>query len=211
MNLYKSILSVLVLLIFTVSGFSQTKTEIDIIRCCILHFYGRQPNDTIFNRKGQIKRIKTYPRKNIVLINETVSLDKILGSPNYIPDIDSISKYRKLGLSQLDSTSFNDFFSNNKIFVRIDSLKGIDLNIFYFSKSKIDKIFKVGGWDNYNKIYGYTPIFRISRPGINNKEDKAFIYCNGEFDGLDGWGEYLLLIKVNGEWFVKESMLVWIS
>jgi len=62
--------------------------------------------------------------------------------------------------------------------------------------------------EKYPGSYGYT-IF--SRVGFNNTLDQAVVYV-GSVDGpMMGAGYYYLMEKQNGEWIIKEEVMVWIS
>jgi len=47
--------------------------------------------------------------------------------------------------------------------------------------------------------------------GFNNSLDQAVIYVGNMAGPLIGSGFYYLMEKKNGEWVIKEQVMVWIS
>ncbi len=62
--------------------------------------------------------------------------------------------------------------------------------------------------EKYPGAHGYT-IF--SRVGFNNALDQAVVYVGSVAGPLMGSGFYNLMEKKNGEWILKEQVMVWIS
>lgn len=60
----------------------------------------------------------------------------------------------------------------------------------------------------YPDSHGYT---MFSRVGFNNVLDQAVIYVGSMAGPLMGSGFYYLMVKENGEWIMKEQVMVWIS
>ncbi|HON02453.1 MAG TPA: hypothetical protein PLM04_04940, partial [Paludibacteraceae bacterium] len=200
------ILTIIVLTLIWTCGFGQTDIDNEIISALINSEFKSLPNDTIFNRKGEIKRIKTYKKTDILLIIETETF-------LFDPEVDSFDRFKNEtnGLPSLDSLTYLDFIDKNKTKIQIDSIYGFQGTITYNSRQEIDNIFKQGGWDNYHKIHGYKSMIKVSRPGLNKNMTKAFIYYSSSSGGLSGAGFYLILENIDGKWIVKESMLAWIS
>lgn len=184
--------------------FGQSEIENKIISDLLKSKIRQQPNDTIFSKKGHIKKIKTSKKTNIVLITQTQTfLDKTeVATLEYLIDN---------GLPSLDSVCYTTFCYNNNSSTKIDSIIDYEVNVTYKTDYEINKIFKQGGWENYLKLFGYQSLVRVSRPGLNIENNKAFIYFSVSDDGLAGAGYYLILKKVNGNWTVIESALAWIS
>lgn len=200
------ILTIIVLTLIWTRGFGQTDIDNEIISALINSEIKSLPNDTVFNRKGEIKRIKTYQKPDILLVIETETF-------LFDPVFDSFNRFKNEtnGLPSLDSLTYLDFIDKNKTKLQIDSIYGFQGEITYISKQEIDNIFKQGGWDNYHKTQGYKSIIKASRPGLNKNMTKAFIYYSITSDGLSGAGSYLILENIDGKWIVKESMIAWIS
>ena len=200
------ILTIIILTLICAHGFGQIDDDNEIISALIHSEIKSLPNDTIFNRKGEIKKIKTYKKPDIILVIETETF-------LFDPEVNSFDSFKNEtnGLPSLDSLTYRDFIDKNKTKLQIDSIYGFQGAISYISRQEIEDIFKLGGWDNYHKTFGFKPLVKVSRPGISNDNSKAFIYYSSSTDGLGGAGFYLILEKLDGKWIVKESMLAWIS
>jgi len=200
------ILTTLILTLICTCGFGQIDIENEIISALIKSEIKSSPNDTVFTQKGKIKKIKTFKDPDVILVKETETF-------LFDPKVDSLSSFKNEtnGLPSLDNDSYFDFNYKNKSKIQIDSIQDFIGTIAYISRQEIESIFKQGGWDNYHKTFGFKPLIKISRPGLNNDKTKAFIYYSRSIDGLGGAGFYLILERVDGKWIVKESMLAWIS
>jgi hypothetical protein len=65
------------------------------------------PNDTVFNKREEIKQIKTYKKPEIILIIETETF-------LFDPKVDSFDSFKTNGLSSLDNDTYLDFIDKNK-------------------------------------------------------------------------------------------------
>ena len=195
-------LFVVILFLNCINIFGQKELEIKIISDLIIELFPQKPNDTIYNRKGKIKKIRSFQKPQIVLITETDT------SHRYHP---YSFEYFKEYLKSIDSVTHSDFLSNNKTILTIDSIHGFDGNITYLTNSEVRQIFDKRSWTAYHKQYGYNPLVRISRPGINTNKNLALAYCSWTSDELAGIGIFLILEKVNEIWIGKEWLLAWKS
>ena len=185
-------------------GFGQVDIENEIITDLIRSEFKQLPNDTIFNRNGQIKKINTFKKPEIVLQIET---ETYLFDPKW----NSLEMFNKNGLSSLDSDCYSDFCEKNRLKVSIDSIDNFQGTISYFTKNETIGLYKQGGWDNYHKKFGNIPIVKVSRPGISIDKNKAFIYYSKSFDDLASAGFYVILERINNNWIIKKTKLAWIS
>ena len=203
---HMKILTTLILTLICAYGFGQIDIENEIISALIKSEIKSTPNDTVFTRKGQIKKIKTFKTPDVIIVNETETF-------LFDPKVDSLGRFKNEtnGLPSLENDTYLNFIDKNKAKIQIDSVKNFSGTITYITKQAIENIFKQGGWDNYHKIYGFKPMIKISRPGLNSDMTKALIYYSSSSGGLSGAGFYLILEKVDNKWIVKESMLAWIS
>ncbi len=202
-HLYK-ILILSILVLSNHVSFGQVEIDNEIIADLIKSEIHQFPNDTIFNRKGQIKRIHTFGKLEIVLLIETETY-------LFDPKVDSLEMFNKNGLSTLNLDCYSDFCEKNRSKVVIDSIGNFNGSISYLTKNEMINLFKQGGWVNYHKAFGNIPLIKISRPGISTDKNKAFIYYSESFDGLAGAGFYVILEKINNNWRVKEKMQRWRS
>lgn len=202
-HLFK-ILMFSILILFHKIGFGQVNIDNEVIADLIRSEIKSSPNDTIFNRKGQIKQIHISKKPNILLVNETETF-------LFDPEVDSLNMFRKNGLSKLDSECYLDFIEKNKSNIHVDTISYFQGTINYLGRGELKRIFKDGGWDNYHRIFGFKPLVKVSLPGLNGDKTRAFIYYSSSTDELGGAGFYLVLEKVDGKWKVIQSMLAWIS
>lgn len=208
----RHIVTLFFLLIITINSFGQIKLENEIISGFIKSYFSHVVKDTVFERDGKIKKIQIqYLKKYIVLINETVSNEfdnkkRSLSSFHY-----NGPAIFHMGLKLIDSTMYSDFIKKNQTKIAVDTIRDFVGSISYLSDNEIEKIFQNRGWETFRNIYGDRPLVRLSRPGINVKRGRAFIYIESSTDGLAGIGMYVILEKFNGNWVVKEWMEVWES
>jgi hypothetical protein len=181
----------LISLLFISNSYSQSNDDYEIITSIINSRLQEELNirqDTIYNKKGQIKRIKSFKLSYIYLERYTNTELR-----QYQPDIlfNYLSKYS----SFLTSDIFNDFIQKNTLPVRIDSLKGIQLEV------------RIGAGDYDVR----NPVIGVSRPGINDNRDRALIYFSLLWGGRVGYGEYYLLQKTSKGWVIVERYTSWIT
>jgi hypothetical protein len=173
--------------------FSQPNIEREIISTVInseLHAELKlHPRDTVFNKKGQIKRIRGFTFSSIYMDLNTET------ERHYQQD--TLFNYCKMSLSELDRDLFEDFLTKNLSPIRLDSLKEIQFEI---------KPIPTGFTGD-----GHNPIVRVSRPGMNKLKNKAFIYYSRRWGPISGYGAYYLLIKSPKGWIIKESTMSWFS
>ena len=82
------------------------------------------------------------------------------------------------------------------------------------SNAEIDRDFHKGhhGWEKfYEKHPKSAGLWRFSRPGYNSAGDEALMYVSHSCGWLCGTGHLYLLSKENGEWTVKNRLMLWIS
>jgi hypothetical protein len=85
------------------------------------------------------------------------------------------------------------------------------VKIKYLSQKEWNGIMEQGSWNQYHSIYGYIPTINLSRPGINESMNKAFIYYDAKSDKLGGAGFLITLEKVDNRWIVIERIIAWMS
>ena len=142
--------------------------------------------DTIYNKKGQIKKIKGFKLSFIYMSDSTQA------APH---QRDSDFKFLEKYFTFLTKDIYNDFVQKNKFPIKIDSLRGIKYEIRPIPKN----------------ITTQNPIICVSRPGINDMKDKALIYFSLLWGGRVGYGSLYLLQKTASGWVIKESFLDWIT
>jgi len=176
---------------FTIESSAQPNIELEIISSVInselqaelkLH-----PRDTVFNKKGQIRKIKGFTFSSIYLGSRT-EVER-----HFQPD--TLFAYCRMISSEIDRDLFDDFISKNHSPIKLDSLKDLQFGIKPIPEDFMGD--------------GHYPIIRVSRPGIIM--DRAFIYFSRRWGPLSGYGGYYLLRKTEKGWIVETSIGAWIS
>jgi len=121
--------------------------------------------------------------------------------------------YIKSGLNDISSETLESYLARNAQPSRLSSDMNLGMDYVLLSVDELAKISSQPNWgellaEKYPNSHGYT-IF--SRVGFNNSLDQAVIYVGNVAGPLMGSGFYYLMEKENGEWAIKEQVMVWIS
>lgn len=151
---------------------------------------------------GSIKKVKI--ETDIVLVKETENSSTAQFSLKY-------SKFKSL-----DTLAYYDYEDKKRDTLIIDLISGSNLKITYYSEPELYSIFlpsrnKGWDWDKYDELYGFTPIVRVSRVGLNKSRNKAFVFFSCVRAPRGGYADFVLLEKINGKWIVKETSMAWVS
>lgn len=198
---------ILIFLTFTIVSFSvqgQTDIEKEIFSYLIEEEFSPVPDESIIEGNEQNKILKDQEEISIVIISES-------RIQTFNTGFDSLEGFQKRGLPSLDLYTMNDFFKKNQNSIKIAKFSLSGIKIIYMSKDEWDGIMKQGSWKQYHSIYGYIPTINLSRPGINESMNKAFIYYDAKSDKLGGAGFLITLEKVDNKWIIKEKIIAWMS
>lgn len=187
---------------FTVQG--QTDIEKEIISYLIEEEFSPVPDESFTDGNEQNKNLKDQEEISIIIISES-------RIQTFITRFDSLERFQQRGLASLDLYTLNDFFKKNQTSIEIAKFSLDKINIIYMSPEEWDGIMKQGGWTQYHSLYGYIPVINVSRPGINESLNKAFIYYDAKSDKLGGSGFLITLEKVDNKWIIKEKIIAWMS
>lgn len=80
--------------------------------------------------------------------------------------------------------------------------------------SELANMFKKGadGWDKFYQLYPDAAGFwDFSSPGYNKARNEAVLYVGHHCGGLCGTGHLFFLVKEDGQWKVKNRLMLWIS
>ncbi len=121
--------------------------------------------------------------------------------------------YVKGGLKSVSNDTLDDYLERNAEPSQLSPDMQLEVDYVLLTAEEHQSIFKQpDGWDIFYKKFpgsgGYTV---FSRVGFNNSLDQALIYVGNMAGPLMGAGYYYLLEKENGEWILKEQIMVWIS
>lgn len=143
-----------------------------------------------------------------VLIKETQMPSNGI-NPSYESMI-RMGGYLKDKLLSFDSVMHVNMIRSSEKSTTIESFKVLINKVTYLTNKELNLVFK-GGWENYYKIYKYQPIIRYSRPGFNERKDRAMIYYSKTKGSRAGVGYIIILEKVDGKWIQKDSCNIWVS
>lgn len=190
------------IVLFSVQG--QTDIEKEIISSLIEEVFSPVSDESFTDGNDQNKNLKDQEEISIVIISESCI-------QTFNARFDSLEGFQKRGLASLDLYAMNDFYEKNQSSVEITEFSLEKIKIIYLSKDEWDGIMKQGYWKHYHDLYGYIPVINLSRPGINESLDKAFIYYDEKSDKLGGSGFLITLEKVDDKWIIKEKIIAWKS
>lgn len=128
-------------------------------------------------------------------------------------DPQQTTDYVKDGLKNISDETLDNYLERNAEPSRLSPDMDLDMEYVLLSAEEHQSIFKQpDGWDVFYEKYpgsgGYTA---LSRVGFNSTLDQALIYVGNMAGPLMGAGFYYLMEKKNGEWVIKEQIMVWIS
>ncbi len=121
--------------------------------------------------------------------------------------------YVKSGMKDISNETISNFMNRNKKSSQLSPNMQLGVDYVLMSQDELHQITSESNWgdvlnEKYPGSHGYL-IF--SRVGFNNTLDQALIYV-GEVRGpLNGNGDYYLMEKQNGQWVIKDQIMVWIS
>lgn len=80
------------------------------------------------------------------------------------------------------------------------------------SKEELDKAFNRGDWQGFYKKYPDAGgVWTFSRPGYNSARNESVLSVSHWCGSLCGTGHLYLLAKRNGQWKVRNRLMLWIS
>lgn len=190
------------IVLFNVQG--QTDIEKEIFSCLINEEFSPAPDESSIDRNEQNNNLKDQEEISIIIISESYT-------QTFNTGFDSLERFQEMGLASLDLYTMNDFYTKNQGSIEIERFSLDKIKIIFMSQEEWDVILQQGSWKNNHKIYGNTPTIKLSRPGINVGQNKAFIYYDAKSDKLGGAGFLLTLEKVDNKWIINEKIILWRS
>jgi len=163
---------------------------------------------------ARIQRQKAYLEKYkntsyAVLIKET-TMPINIKNPSYESMI-SMGGYLKDELRSYDSVMHVNMIRSSEKSITIKAFKEFKNKVTYLTNKELSLVFKDGEWGNYYKRYKRQPIIRYSRPGFNERKDRAMIYYSTTTGSRAGAGYIIILEKVDGKWIEIDSCNIWES
>jgi hypothetical protein len=120
-------------------------------------------------------------------------------------------------LSPLTKETTSDYKERNKQSVELSDKFDLKVKLNFLSKDELDKIFekrgeKYDGWEAFRKKYqGAGEIITLSRVGFSPDKSHALLFLGYQCGWLCGQGNYILLMKKDGEWKVEKKSMTWVS
>ena len=187
---------ILILLILPFSFMLKAQHAIDngIIMTVIYHEFPDTQIDTTYDHNGKIKTINKTVQPKIRVINKTTIL-KAKPAQNY---------FIKLGFKKIDSSMIINYYSNNEHPVSIDTLSHFKYFVSEMNPDEFNSILQNYGWDGYHKLFGYQPLLKVSRPGLNKEKNKAILFVSIVVNKQSPVNNYYYLEKKENIWSVRK-------
>ncbi|MBI5298204.1 MAG: hypothetical protein HY869_22225 [Chloroflexi bacterium] len=120
--------------------------------------------------------------------------------------------YVKSGLKSISNDTLDSYMDRNAQPGQLSPDMDLGAEYVLLSSDELSTIFNQSdGWDIFHQNYSVAGYKVFSRVGFNRTLDQALIYVGQMVGPLMGAGYYYLLEKENGEWIMKEQIMVWIS
>jgi hypothetical protein len=120
--------------------------------------------------------------------------------------------YVKSGLKSISNDTLDSYMDRNAQSSQLSPDMDLGVEFVLLSSDELSTIFnQPDGWDMFHQKYSNAGYTVFSRVGFNRTLDQALVYVGGMAGPLMGSGYYYLLEKENGEWLLKEQIMVWIS
>ncbi len=180
----------------------------------LVNYIKKDLEETPKEDTANIQRQKAYLEKYkntsyAVLIKET-TMPINIKNPSYESMI-SMGGYLKDELRSYDSVMHVNMIRSSEKSITIKAFKEFKNKVTYLTNKELDLVFEDGEWENYYKKYKNQPIIRCSRPGFNERKDRAMIYYSKTRGSRAGAGYIIILEKVDGKWIEKDRCNIWES
>ena len=145
--------------------------------------------------------------KGPALILENTSTSTLEENPQQM--IDNI----KDGLPGISKDTIDSYVERNAQSTQLSPNMQLGVDYVLLSEEELREISSQGNWNEIlqEKYPGSNGYLIFSRVGFNHTLDQAVVYVGNVAGPLMGAGYYYLLEKEDGEWTVKEQIMVWIS
>ena len=119
----------------------------------------------------------------------------------------------KDGLKGITSDTISNFIDRNAQPSELSPEMNLGVNYILIDEDELASLTRQSNWgeaisQKYPGAHGYV---MFSRVGFNRSLDQAVVYVGSVEGPLMGAGYYYLLVEENGEWNIKERIMVWIS
>ncbi len=120
--------------------------------------------------------------------------------------------YVRSGLKSLSRETLDNFQERNRQPGRLAPDMQLGVEYVLLSPEHLSAIFQQpNSWEVFYRKYSDAGYSEFSRVGFNRSLDQALVYMGHMSGPLAGAGNYYLMEKTNGQWEIKEQVMVWIS
>ncbi len=122
-------------------------------------------------------------------------------------------EYVKSGMKGISNETISSFLERNKQPGQLSPNMQLGVDYVLISRDELHAITSQPNWGDvlHKKYPGSHGYLMFSRVGFNNSLDQALVYVGQMAGPLMGAGYYYLMEKQNGQWAIKEQVMVWIS
>ncbi len=178
------------------------------LACSLLTPAAPMPNAAEIEKEEQAVYATFFKQSTgTVVILQNTSINMSNDNPQQTMD------YIKSGLKGISNETINSYLARNRQPGQLSPNMHLGVDYVLLSEEELAKISSQSNWgdvlnEKYPNSHGYS---MFSRVGFNNSLDQAVI-CMGQVAGpMMGSGYYYLMVKQNGQWIMKEQVMVWIS
>ena len=152
-----------------------------------------------------IKSVSQDDSAQTIVIHATTEVDKQMAGAKEL-------QYVQTELKGVTQALVDDFTARSRQVLTLEQRFDLRSKVVLLTQAEIQAIFKKGGWDEFYRQYPNSHgTLVLSRVGFNASVDQALVYASSQSHPLAGAGFYYLMAKENGEWKIKQQLMVWIS
>jgi len=151
---------------------------------------------------------KLYSAPSYVIMDATAT------GPSGVGETDSTLDHILQDMRSVDPETVDSFRVRNDAAYPVRPDMNLGSGYVLLSKDEMSLIFSPNqdGWQVFYDQHPDAPgITTLSRVGFNYALDQALVYVGTMSHWLAGGGYYVLLVKINGFWFVDQQVMTWIS
>ncbi|MBI5962427.1 MAG: hypothetical protein HY863_03035 [Chloroflexi bacterium] len=120
--------------------------------------------------------------------------------------------YINSGLPNASKETLDNYLERNRRSSQLSSDMQLGVDYILLSTDDLSTIMRrTNGWNAFYEKYSHSGYTQFSRVGFNNSLDQAMVYVGQMAGPLMGNGFYYLMEKKDGQWVIKEQVMVWIS
>jgi hypothetical protein len=128
-------------------------------------------------------------------------------------DAENITNYVETSLPSISNDTLKSFQERNTQPGQLSPDMQLGVDYVLLNQEQLSQITSQSNWNEVlaDKYPGSNGYMIFSRVGFNKSLTQAVLYVGEVAGPLMGAGYYYLLEKQNGEWVIKEQVMIWIS